>query len=416
MILSRIKGVDRRLLTILSIVFVQIAGAAMILPILPLFAEEQFQMSASTVTLLVSAYFLAQFFAGPYLGQLSDEYGRVPILVISQFGSAISFFMMALAGAPWLLFAARIIDGITGGNIIVAQAYITDITPAEKRTEALGYTFAVFGLGFIVGPALGGVLSAWLGARMPFVIAAVITLITTIMCWIFLPETAAQGNPSLKHHKLRIRLSPMEVVQNYPLLLVLFSAFIGQFGLGLLQATFALYGQDVLFVGQSASAVQLGVGLMLGVVGLGQFVSQALLIRPLKKRFGDARLVIVGTVLRSIGMGLLAALATPILGSFGGLVFSLGTGLMMPPLQSLATLTVEERVRGGVLGVYQSSVSLAIIISTAIAGIIYQVAPNLPFWFASGLSLLVLGPASLLLRLAQQNRLLHESQRQVGSG
>ena len=110
----------------------------MILPILPLFAERHFNMQPTTVTLLVTSYFLAQFFAGPYLGQLSDRYGRIPLLVISQLGSAISFFMMAAAGGPAMLFAARVVDGITGGNIIIAQAYITDITPREKRTEALG--------------------------------------------------------------------------------------------------------------------------------------------------------------------------------------------------------------------------------------------------------------------------------------
>jgi MFS transporter, DHA1 family, tetracycline resistance protein len=125
---------DRRLITILSIVFVQIAGASLILPILPLYAERQFALSPTSVALLVSSFFIAQLFAGPLLGQLSDRYGRVPLLIISQLGSAVSFFLMAAAGAAWLLFVARVVDGITGGNIIVAQAYVTDITPTEKRT------------------------------------------------------------------------------------------------------------------------------------------------------------------------------------------------------------------------------------------------------------------------------------------
>ena len=187
---------NRRLITILSIVFVQIAGASLILPILPLFAERQFNLSPTAVALLVSSFFIAQFFAGPLLGQLSDRYGRVPLLIISQLGSAASFFIMAAAGSAWLLFAARIIDGITGGNIIIAQAYVTDITPRERRTEAFGYIFAAFGIGFIVGPALGGLLSAWLGPHFPFVVAGIASLVTAAMC-LLLEETIHPAKTAL---------------------------------------------------------------------------------------------------------------------------------------------------------------------------------------------------------------------------
>jgi multidrug resistance protein len=395
------KRFDRRLFTILSIVFVQMAGAAMILPILPLFAERQFNMQPATVTLLVSAYFAAQFFAGPYLGQLSDQYGRVPLLAISQLGSAVSFFMLAAAGNPAMLFAARIVDGITGGNIIVAQAYITDVTPREKRTEALGYIFAVFGIGFIIGPAMGGVLSAWLGARAPFVIAGAAALITSGMSWRLLDETVERQPVGTR----RIRLSPPEVAHNFPLVLILVVAFVGQFGLGMLQSTFALFSSAVLFRGYSEQATNLGVGLLLAVVGVGQFVTQVQLIGPLKRRFGDARLVILGTTIRSVGLVVFAIIMSPWLAAVGGLVFAVGMGLMMPPLQSLATRTVDETIRGGVLGLYQSSVSLATILSTAIAGVIFTVQPTLPYWIGAALSLVVLIPAIVLLRLSAQGDL-----------
>ncbi|MEJ2266664.1 MAG: MFS transporter [Anaerolineales bacterium] len=395
------KRFDRRLFTILSIVFVQMAGAAMILPILPLFAERQFNMQPATVTLLVSAYFAAQFFAGPYLGQLSDQYGRVPLLAISQLGSAVSFFMLAAAGNPAMLFAARIVDGITGGNIIVAQAYITDVTPREKRTEALGYIFAVFGIGFIIGPAMGGVLSAWLGARAPFVIAGAAALITSGMSWRLLDETVERQPVGTR----RIRLSPPEVAHNFPLVLILVVAFVGQFGLGMLQSTFALFSSAVLFRGYSEQATNLGVGLLLAVVGVGQFVTQVQLIGPLKRRFGDARLVILGTTIRSVGLVVFAIIMSPWLAAVGGLVFAVGMGLMMPPLQSLATRTVDETIRGGVLGLYQSSVSLATILSTAIAGVIFAVQPTLPYWIGAALSLVVLIPAIVLLRLSAQGDL-----------
>jgi multidrug resistance protein len=400
----RFKQVNRRLITILSIVFVQIAGAALILPILPLFAERQFNMPPTTVTLLVSSYFMAQFFAGPYLGRLSDQYGRVPILVFSQLGSAVSFFMMAAAGSPAMLFVARAVDGITGGNIIVAQAYITDVTPREERTEALGYIFAMFGIGFIVGPALGGVLSAWLGRRMPFVVAGVAALLTAGMSWLLLDETVKREEAGARRGA-RPSLSAEDLVSNFPLLLILLVAFVGQFGLGMLQSTFALYGDAVLFDGYSEEAANLGIGLLLAMVGVGQFITQTWLLRPLKRRFGDARLVITGTLLRAAALAIFASITSPWLGAPGALVFAAGQGLMMPPLQSLGTRTVSEAVRGGVLGIYQSSVSLATILSTAIAGTIFAINPVIPYWIGAALSLIVVLPGLILLNLARANRL-----------
>ncbi len=395
---------DRRLVTVLSIVFVQMAGAAMILPILPLFAERHFNMPPTTVTLLVTSYFLAQFFAGPYLGQLSDRYGRIPLLVISQLGSAISFFMMAAAGGPAMLFAARVVDGITGGNIIIAQAYITDITPREKRTEALGYIMAVFGIGFIIGPALGGLLSAWLGARMPFVIAGLAAAATALMSRLFLDETVGQKTKNIREFR-RVHLTPAEVARNYPLVLILVVAFVGQFGFGMLQSTFALYGSAVLFRGESSQATNLGVGLLLAVVGSGQFITQTWLIGSLKRRFGDPLIVIQGSLIRMTGLAILALVSSPWLAAVSCLFFAVGMGLMMPPLQSLTTRTVSEADRGGVLGLFQSSASLAIILSTAIAGAIFTINPTLPYWIGAILSLAVVLPAWIVLKLSGEGRL-----------
>src|SRR5262245_22030975 len=130
----RSPNVDRRhLFPIFCIVFVNFLGGTLVLPILPLYAQERFHASVELITLLNASFFAAQFIAGPFLGRLSDKYGRLPILIISQLGTVASFIMIALAQDMTGLFAARILDGITGGNIIVAQAYITDITPREKR-------------------------------------------------------------------------------------------------------------------------------------------------------------------------------------------------------------------------------------------------------------------------------------------
>lgn len=392
------KTIDRRLLTILLIVFVGITGAALILPILPLYAQSEYHLTPAVITLLNSSFFAAQFVAGPYLGRLSDRRGRLPVLIVSQIGTVISFIMLAFApNAAWL-FAARILDGITGGNIIVAQAYVTDITPREQRTQSLGYIFAVFGLGFIIGPALGGVLSAAYGPRTPYLVAAVAAVVTVLLTWFTLDETVTPEKRMNSSSTSRPGLGMGAILQNYPLLLILGLAFFGQFAFGLFQSTFALYSEAILFRGYSHDAIGLGVGLLLAAVGVGQLLTQTLLLRPLLRRYGEAKLVVIGAIARTIGMFIFAVITTPWLGPLGSIFFAMGMGLLMPSLQSLATSAVHDELRGSVLGIYQSTTNLAVIISTAIAGVIFALSPTLPYWSGALLSLLLILPALWLVR------------------
>lgn len=401
----KIASIDRRLFTILMIVFVQMLGASMILPLLPLYAQRQFGLTPETITLLVSVFFAAQFLAGPTIGRLSDKHGRLPVLIISQIGTAVSFVMLALAPGPFLLFAARTLDGITGGNIIVAQAYVTDITPKEKRTQALGYIFAAFGLGFIFGPALGGVLSAAFGPRVPFLVAAVAAVLTVLLTWLTLDETVTPEQRERNRHVKQGGLEPGAVLKNFPLLLIFIAAFIGQFALGILQSTFSLYAEAVLFPDYSEEATNLGIGLLLAVVGFSQFLTQTTLLPRMLARWGDSVLVIIGTLLRSLGLLIFAIITNPWLGPFGSLFFAAGLGMMMPSLQSLTTRTVPDEVRGGALGLYQSVVSLSTIISTAIAGIIFNLSPTTPYWIALALSMLSLIPAIIIWQRARMKNL-----------
>jgi len=396
--MDKLRRVDRRLVTILLIVFVQMLGAAMILPILPLYAQREFNMSPQIITLLVTAFFAAQFIAGPYLGRLSDKYGRVPVLILSQIGTAVSFFMLALAPGVAFLFLARILDGITGGNIIVAQAYITDITPRERRTESLGYVLAVFGLGFIFGPALGGTLSAAFGPRVPYVIAGFAAVLVVLLTWLTLDETLTPEQRAANRSFNRGSINPGEVARNVPLVLILIIVFVGQFGLGLLQGTFALYGEAVLFKGYSEQMVTLGIGLLMSVVGFGQVFTQTVLLRRALQRFDEAWLVVIGVSIRAMALFVLAALTIPVAAAISSLFFAIGMGLMMPPLQSLSTETVADELRGGVLGVYQSTISLSTIASTAISGVIFSFRPTAPYWIGGVLSFLVLIPALVLIR------------------
>jgi DHA1 family tetracycline resistance protein-like MFS transporter len=390
--------VDSRLAIILLIVFVNIVGAGMALPLLPLFAKHEFTLSDQWITILSASFFAAQFLAGPWLGQLSDRFGRIPVLVVSQLGTVVSFMMLGAAPNIAWLFAARILDGITGGNIIVAQAYVTDITPPERRTQSLGLVFSTFGLGFIFGPTLGGLLGAWLGARAPFYVAAAISLIPAILTWWFLPETITAAKRQQFSTQPRPKLSLAQALGNASLLLVLTLTIGAQFALGILQSTFSLYGEAVLFAGQSEERIRLGVGLLLGVVGLGQFFTQLVLLRPALRRFGDAGTAVVGIVTRVIGLVLIALASEPMLAALSSLFFAAGQGLMMPPLQSLATRTVPDNQRGAVLGLSQSAVSLSTIFSQAIAGSIFAASVHLPYWLGALITASMLLPAMALLR------------------
>lgn len=400
--LHRLRTADPRLTTILLIVLVQMVGASLILPILPLYARSEFQMSPQAITPLISAFFAAQFLAAPFLGRLSDRHGRLPVLIVSQIGTAVSFALLGLAANAPTLFAARILDGITGGNILVAQAYITDITPRERRTEALGLVSAVFGLGFIFGPALGSVFAAWLGPRAPYLIAAVIAALLVVLTWRTLDETVTPERAAAAATEQR-SAAWRTAVGNRPLQLVLLIGFIGQFGFGMLQSTFALYGEARIFAGYPERVVKLAIGLLLSVVGVTQFVTQAALLRPLLRKLGEARLISVGLLARALGMALFAWWGTPPAAALGGVLFALGMGVIMPPLQSLATLSVADDGRGAALGLFQSAASLAIIFSTALAGTFFSIAPPLPYWIGGALSLVALLPVLILVRRVAAN-------------
>jgi DHA1 family tetracycline resistance protein-like MFS transporter len=306
--------------------------------------------------------------------------------------------MLAWGQSFEMLFFARILDGITGGNIIVAQAYITDITPREKRTESLGYIFAAFGLGFIFGPALGGGLAAAFGIRTPFLMAAVAALVVVWLTWVTLDETLSPEQRQASRNTSKGSLNLKQIFRNKILLIVLIIAFFGQFAFGLLQSTFALYSEAVLFSGYTLKQTNLGIGLLLSFIGITQVLTQSLLLRPAVKRYGEAKLVLIGHLSRTLGFFILAAITSPWPAISSMIFFALGIGLMMPSLQSIATTTAPDELRGEVLGIYQSTINLATIFGTALAGFIFSISPPMPYWLAGGLSLLVTLPILALVR------------------
>jgi DHA1 family tetracycline resistance protein-like MFS transporter len=350
-------------------------------------------MSPTAISLLVSSFFAAQFIAGPILGKWSDRVGRVPVLIVSQIGTVAAFLAFGLAGTVWVLFAARIFDGLTGGNLVVAQAYITDITPANKRAQALGLIGAMFGLGFIVGPIVGGLLGEVGGPRLPYFVAAGAAGIVVLLTVFTLDEShQRESREELKAN--RVRLSFKDALANRPLVYVLSIAFMVQFSLGLLMATFALFGQAVLF----DTNVELGVGVLLAVLGLAQIVTQVGILPRFLSYFGEARLVSVGIVIRAVGLGIYAVMVSPWQAALGSIFFAAGGGLTMPAVQSLATRTTDDSVRGEVLGLVSSSQSLSIIISTAVGGVLFAIGPYVPNIVSFGVAVISLVPAFAISR------------------
>lgn len=376
----------------------------MVHPILPLYAQSEFDMSPQAITLLLTAFFAAQFVAAPFIGRWSDRRGRLPVLIVSQVGTVAAFFMIAFAQSAGLLFFARVLDGVTGGNIVVALAYVTDIMPESKRTQALGYVMAAFGLGFIVGPAMGGLVASQLGPSMPFLVAAAAALVTVVLTWFTLEETLSPEVLARNRAAERARMNPAALLRNVPLTAVLILTFVGQFGFGLLIGTFALFAEALLFSGFDFADVSLRVGLLLMLVGIGQFLTQIALLPAALRRFNDTVIVLLGAISRAIALFILALAALPIFAALSMILFAIGNGLLTPALQSLVTKTVSPALRGAILGLLQSVMNLAVIFSTAVSGTLFALDPNLPNWLGALLYSLSLVPGMFLWLWARNNQ------------
>jgi DHA1 family tetracycline resistance protein-like MFS transporter len=386
---GRSGGADwRKLFSILLIIFTNILGSGVILPILPLYAEGEFGGTILQVTLLSTAYFAAQFVAAPVLGRLSDQHGRRPILMVSQLGTVVAFILFIFAGPlgriieSWglplpitggmaMLYIARILDGITGGNITTAQAYISDVTAEEDRAHGLGLLQGAFGVGFIFGPAFGGVLANY-GPVIPFIGAAIITTGTLLLTTFTLEESLPPEERTSPEARRRYRIALQQVVHEHALLTLLAVSFFVTLAFSALPATFALYADRVLFPDTDPNRVQLYIGLMLTFNGLMSVLTQVRILRPLVVRLGEQRLLIIGTVTLAAAMFAIVPLHTALLVTLLFAPLAFGQGVTQPSLQSLVTRFGARQSGGQLLGLYQSSRSLALIFGPVWAGYAFE--------------------------------------------
>jgi DHA1 family tetracycline resistance protein-like MFS transporter len=281
---------SRPLLVIFLTIFVNLVGFGIIIPLLPFYAQT-FGASPFVIGLLFASFSLSQLMAAPVLGDLSDRWGRRPVLIVSLIGTAVSFAMLAVAGSLVMLFAARIVDGLSGGNITTARAYIADITTEEDRARAFGILGAAFGLGFIVGPGLGALLSH-VSYTAPIWAAAAITLVATALAWIWLPETV---------HRAQAGGAPWyavaEVMRRANLRLLLGVDFIYWMAFAVYQTTFALFGARRF--GFDAAAT----GYLLSAFGFLGVIVQGGLVGPIVSALGERRTLMVGLVCAAAGWG-----------------------------------------------------------------------------------------------------------------
>jgi DHA1 family tetracycline resistance protein-like MFS transporter len=356
-------------MTIFAIVFIDLLGFGIVIPLLPLYAE-RYHPSALEFGLLLSSFSAMQFLFAPVLGRLSDRFGRKPVLLVSLAGSVAGYVLFAFAGSLAALFVARIIDGISGGNISTAQAYVADVTTPADRAKGMGVVGAAFGLGFIFGPAIAGVTVLW-GPAAPGLAAAAMSACALVATALFLREPE---RPSKAFSQARSR-GIFQAIRDVRVLLVLVVFFLVTFAFSNFEATFSQFLHDTLGAAPAAVAfVFVYIGVLISFVQGGA-------IRPLSKRFGERPLAVGGIALVALGLFLMPFSTTRGILLVVLVPLTLGIGAANPSLSSFVSKLAGEDERGTVLGAYQSMSSLGRILGPLWGEFVYfRLGPRGPQW------------------------------------
>jgi MFS family permease len=361
------------ILPIFLIVAVDILGLTIVIPFLPFYVEK-FGASPFMVGLVMSSYALFQLLASPILGVLSDRYGRKPILVISQIGTLIGFIILARAQALWMVFLSRMIDGATAGNITVAQAYLADITEPQHRTKSFAVIGISFGLGFLIGPGISGILAHY-GEIYPLYAAIALSALSILATIVLLPWSAPVAqtkstDPSEQFSKLSIFEwgQYRDVFANVEMrkLMIDFIAFISMFSLFF--SGFALFAERRFTTVNGMSYGTREIGYLFAYSGFLGLIIQGGLVGRLSKKLGETKLAFYAFISSCLGYAILACsfhlpmlLLATLLGSFG-------SGVLRPVLMSMISQKAKREEQGKVMGITQSLSSVAQIIAPMISG------------------------------------------------
>ncbi|MCB2211547.1 MFS transporter [bacterium] len=354
---------------ILSTVFIALIGFGIVIPLMPVYAE-RFGAGGFQVGMLVMTYSLMQFLLAPIAGRISDRIGRRPVLIFALFLTSASYVIFGLADELWLLYASRILAGIGGADITVAQAYIADVTPPEKRARGMGLFGAAFGVGFVIGPSLTA-LTFEMHEGMPSFIAAGLAAVTAIWALFMLPEPKRHTDYQPR------RIKPGEWLTRVLGVLMSFQ-FITVFSQALLQSMLVLFTVHTLGWNEKNN------GLFLAMIGGISAIIQGGLIGRLSERFGERNLVRIGLFLMALGLFLFSRVGNVAYLYAGGVVNAFGFALTLPSLSSLASQEAPDGHQGQVLGSFQSMGSLARMIGPLAGGALYDlISPTAPFGVGS---------------------------------
>lgn len=396
----------KKFLPIILLTFVNVIGFSLLIPVLPSIAERYApEISQPIYGLLLSSYAFFQFLGAPVLGSLSDKYGRRPLLMVSQLGTTISWIIFAIAyfvpeisiglvKLPLLIIAfSRIVDGITGGNVSVAQAWISDMTTQKEKTKAFGLMGAVFGMGFLIGPALGGLSgSTSIGYLGTCIVAFIISLITLMMIQFYLPESLTEDKRDkeldidiFKEINILHKLQVFKENQFVNLIIPIRLAFMLVFG--------AYVTMIILFMRQAFSLSEIGLGLVLSLIGIFSIINQAIIVPRLSDKYGNLNIFYVSLVLFTLGLLLVPAIPLGLeIGrvnlSFGLFIintFIVNAGITfgMPTFKAILVNNVDERRQGLATGIDESLIALGNSTTPVIAGVLYALIGSYTFWVFS---------------------------------
>jgi multidrug resistance protein len=376
------------LVIIFVTVFIDLLGFGIIIPLLPFYAES-FGANAFTIGLLGTSFSLMQFLFSPIWGRWSDKIGRKPIILIGLLGSCVSYFTLAVAASLPLVFLARIIGGIAGANIPTAQAYIADVTTPENRAKGMGLVGAAFGMGFVFGPALGGVLSR-IGPSTPMWCASALCFANFLAAWALLPESRTPA----PHAETLGRLAAFRRAVGHPQLLLLLALyFVVTVSFSGFEATFALFTERRF--GFTAATI----GLVFTFIGVILAVVQGVLVGRVVKRVGEARVIAAATLLIAISLGLVPFSGTvPLLMVTLG-ALAAGMGFNGPSLSSMVSKLSDPNDQGGILGLASSLSSLGRVIGPAWGGFLFdRFGMTMPYLSAAAIMLAAFAASSIGLR------------------
>ena len=353
--------------------FIDLLGFGIMIPLLPFYAES-LGASAFVVSLLMAVYSLAQFLFAPLWGRLSDRYGRRPIIMIGLLGTSVSFILFGFASTLSLLFFSRLLGGIlTAATLPTSQAYVADISSEKERAKKFGMLGAAFGLGFMFGPALGGLLSIY-GYSVPAFFAAGLAFLNFVGAWFWLPESFKPTATEVKsYHLIDFKGMWKSITHEHIGVLVIIGALIA-LGFSQLQGMYALFAEQRFGLGPAS------VGLILFVVGVVSVVVQGAVVGKVVAWIGEIKTIILGTLILGVSYTMIGlSSSTTMLYVFTG-VNAAGFALSGPSLNALISERTHKDEQGTMLGLAQSWGALARVLGPPFAGILFGFSIALPFY------------------------------------